>query len=927
VSSGQNTIKFTPRGLGLYKDLIIFIVPLFILFVIKNLNCLKGGVKMVKTSLENYFPWQFYGLDYSPDRKLGIEWYKRRAEFDNYEKPQLFRKAYIDIEVYTERAGEFPDPLQAKYPIVLISLSFSDENKTYAFVLFNTKFHKEYKNDPEKIKALENDLERLINTHYSKLNEILEQEKQEVEIRAFFGKSGEKEMIKEFWELIKARRPFTIAGYYSDGFDFPYIFNRMKNLKLEPNEIITEFGEGVEFNENTGLGAPEFMFVDALYIYKPGEGLGFGDTQETYELDNIANVELGIKKVELTTEEGKDFDLAYEKYIEDYIFYNIVDTLLVKALDKKLNLIYQYNSLRRMSKSLFKWAYRGATKYGEDIIRSILRDEEKEIRSFIPLEKFPNPQDMNLYKDNYFHLKVYGAYVREPKTGIHAGLNIDFDQSLTYDQLILVKRKNGKLEEVPIGKYRFKEGDRVFTLNEYDEPDFLPVRGKIKHRRKYNILVIETENGARVKVTENHSIFVFNEKTGEIELTDASKIKKGAPLILPDRDNLSFFTDKVKKVERFKKQSEFEYDYVYDISVEKVERFFARDPKSKSWILVHNTSMYPSIVLQYNIDFTTLRARLFPLRVIKAFNHIKSEYQKIRNKFLRDDENGALNYINETVKKFIGGYDKLFDKFIEWYKPQRKNELKKLNLQITKTILFELFSMAKLYDFEQLINPVDRKTYLTFKTRLIPFLENLTHIYSAIEGEINRVIYYWILSGGAPEKFEEYIKKLAIDGGIKDGIKFVIQEFPTSPKTRLRVVGFEELVNEYLQKYIATITGALFYRHDEKLGLMVRFINHYMSFRKQLKKLASEYYEQGDMFKFEYYNNLQGKVVKPQLNAMAYGITIVPTFVLNDKSLGNTITLSGRFMIKFAQYGVQVYLSNNLETYKNNLREVVTNAK
>jgi len=81
------------------------------------------------TNLFNLNPWQFYSLEYTPDRRRALEWYRERKEVDNYETPQLFRKAFIDIEVFTRFSGEFPDPEKAEYPVVLISLTFNDEDR------------------------------------------------------------------------------------------------------------------------------------------------------------------------------------------------------------------------------------------------------------------------------------------------------------------------------------------------------------------------------------------------------------------------------------------------------------------------------------------------------------------------------------------------------------------------------------------------------------------------------------------------------------------------------------------------------------------------------------------------------------------------------------------------------------------------------
>ena len=108
---------------------------------------------------------------------------------------------------------------------------------------------------------------------------------------------------------------------------------------------------------------------------------------------------------------------------------------------------------------------------------------------------------------------------------------IDLDQSLTGDQLILIKRR-GEIKEIPISEYQFQEGDETLTLDRNNKVVWKPVKGKVKHKRKYRILKIQTKSGAIIKVTENHSVFVYNDKTNRVELKNAGDIKPGDKLVL-----------------------------------------------------------------------------------------------------------------------------------------------------------------------------------------------------------------------------------------------------------------------------------------------------------------------------------------------------------------------------------------------------------
>ena len=386
-----------------------------------------------------------------------------------------------------------------------------------------------------------------------------------------------------------------------------------------------------------------------------------------------------------------------------------------------------------------------------------------------------------------------------------------------------------------------------------------------------------------------------------------------------------FLIDEVVEIE----EVEVEDEYVYDISVEDTERFFARDPSSDGYILVHNTSMYPSLVKMFNIDFTTFRARVFPIqawnlmRVLEKFANSVYKYVRIEKDENPTEKEKYAKQIKKYKLQLENAFEGIAKRFAEWYKPNKKNEFIRENIKFSKKILNDLMYIFAKVPFDEFLRGAD---YIGLKTRLIPLLENFSHLIAYQDDETNKLIYYWIITQGNVEEYKkeifDYYKKLySKSSTVKspDDIRVVIQDYPTSPKTSVRIVSLNEFIEEYLKKYIVTITGAAFYKHDEKLGKMVLFINEYMSLRKQLKKLAAQYFNQGDIFKFNYYDKLQGKVVKPQLNAMSFGINSVPTFILNDKNIGNTITLSGRLMIKFAQYGVQHYFNNNLNTIIKNL--------
>ena len=134
------------------------------------------------------------------------------------------------------------------------------------------------------------------------------------------------------------------VGWNSNFFDIPYIVRRIENVLgkgeskclnlwgLEPymKEKTNQFGDKNITYELYGK-----ISVDYLELYKKHER----GKKDSYKLDNIAEIELGEKKVQ----HDESLDDMYRQRYEDFIKYNRQDTLLVKKLDDKLKYINIHN--------------------------------------------------------------------------------------------------------------------------------------------------------------------------------------------------------------------------------------------------------------------------------------------------------------------------------------------------------------------------------------------------------------------------------------------------------------------------------------------------------------------------------------------------------------------------------------------------------
>lgn len=255
-------------------------------------------------------------------------------------KPRIF---YLDIE--TRSIGSFPTPELANQEITLIQVFDSFTKTMYVFGL------RDYK--PQEGYELE------YSVKYVKCN-------------------SEVELLEKYFKFFKFLNPLIIFAWNGDGFDFPYLYNRLKNLGLDKNLLsnygLAEIKEKMTKNGTIRiLEASGHYYIDMLRAYKKF----VSDKRSSFALDFIANFELGEGKVDHS--EFKTFDAFYtgtdyqifSEAFEDpvkeeirqikikesnnllteednqrlkellqfqFVYYGIKDVYLLKRLDDKINL-------------------------------------------------------------------------------------------------------------------------------------------------------------------------------------------------------------------------------------------------------------------------------------------------------------------------------------------------------------------------------------------------------------------------------------------------------------------------------------------------------------------------------------------------------------------------------------------------------------
>lgn len=339
----------------------------------------------------------------------------------------------LDIEVLSESG--FPDPEKADWPISSVAIilnrnnvvSVQNKNTFTKFVYLNTELCS--------VQQLEK-LQQNINHNFNII--FCENE-------------------KNLLSLITGRIASLdiLTGWNSNGFDIPYLINRAEKLGIKkesfsPFNIVQKTERQVKNTRYTnyeifGVSCLDYMelFKKFGYVYGP---------QDSYKLDNIANVVLGKKKLSYS-EYGNLYDL-FKNDLVTYLKYNYRDAELVFEMQEKLQYIDIAMGI----------AYKAGTNYVDSLATVPVWDAmiNKELMNagVIP----PPKKDMSEEHSESYE----GGYVKEPLKGVFKDI-ISFDIGSLYPNIIV--NLNMSPETIhPNLKIQYPSIDEMIkeSFNQYD---------------------------------------------------------------------------------------------------------------------------------------------------------------------------------------------------------------------------------------------------------------------------------------------------------------------------------------------------------------------------------------------------------------------------------------------------------------------------
>jgi len=309
--------------------------------------------------------------------------------------PTLVKVANIDIEVASDDG--FPEPEKAEREVQSIALKYFGLPTVYVWAL---KAGGKY--DPTKTQ-LDMDHTDIV----------------------YIECGGEVDLLLKFLQFWNASdtSPDVVTGWNVRMFDIPYLVNRVEKMigadsvkKFSPWGIVRE-------KQVTRMGRQSQVFelvgvetIDYWDLFQKFGNLIYG-VQESYKLDNIANVVLGEKKLSYE-EHGNLFTLYKEDY-QKFIDYNIKDVLLVEKIDEKVQLM----NLCMMI------AYKGGCNYQEAFGTTQLWDTYIYRELCLQKKVVPPKVDRQL-------TEIAGGYVKAPQVGRHAWV-VSLDLNSLYPHLMM----------------------------------------------------------------------------------------------------------------------------------------------------------------------------------------------------------------------------------------------------------------------------------------------------------------------------------------------------------------------------------------------------------------------------------------------------------------------------------------------------------
>jgi len=291
---------------------------------------------------------------------------------------------------------------------------------------------------------------------------------------------NEKELLEKFVEVIQKYNPDYITGYFTDGFDFPYI-------KLRADELDVKMDLGIDKSlliikkEKTGFTSAKIKGIPHLDMYRfVSRIMGGGLRIDTFNLNTVAREILGEKKLDFDL--GDISEVWDSGDIKELAEYNLRDSDLAYKLCREL-----LPNLNELSKLVGMPIYDVCRATYGSLVENYLIKKAKDYNEIIPNR--PKYDAITERRNETYE----GAFVMEPKPGFYDKIVV-YDFKSIYPSIIVTKNispsslnssKGNKTPEVEIkGKKRHYYFDTKETFIPKVVKELILKRNEIKKQLK-----------------------------------------------------------------------------------------------------------------------------------------------------------------------------------------------------------------------------------------------------------------------------------------------------------------------------------------------------------------------------------------------------------------------------------------------------------
>jgi DNA polymerase elongation subunit (family B) len=269
--------------------------------------------------------------------------------------------------------------------------------------------------------------------------------------------NNETNLLHKFINIYEQISPTIISGWNSDGFDVPYLYNRLRQVcgpsianRLSPIGKV-KYSQRKERYQIAGVSSLDYLSMYKKFTYTQ---------QPNYRLDTIGRIEVDMGKVDYVG----SLDDLFRDDLETFIEYNLQDVRIIVELDKKLKLIELVRGICHMGHVPYE-EYSYSSKFLEGTIITYLH------RKGIIVTNKPEGgrAKMDEMRDNN-EQGFTGAFVKEPVPGRYEWV-YSLDLQSLYPSIIMSLNispdtKVGKVLNFDLDKH-FKKEIVAYVIEEF----------------------------------------------------------------------------------------------------------------------------------------------------------------------------------------------------------------------------------------------------------------------------------------------------------------------------------------------------------------------------------------------------------------------------------------------------------------------------